>query len=319
MTRARERLVLVGEVSGLSRRVQRWAQGDVSHGCMLDWIMPAVLDHPDAQPLRSRCEVVLPVRGDASRWDIRVQMDADAPQDALEEPDEVPQQTAQPDETLLAQLQYAYPHPEPAVLQKQSVTELAHGDEENFFVRRKPAFLSQERKLTGAERGSALHRFMELLDGEALKTGDLRAQLTAQAERAAEQQRMTREQADAVIAGMEEIVRFWECPLGQAMLRGAGCAREKPFELRMDEDGQTRLVQGVIDLIVHTDEGAVLVDYKTDHTGLDPDSVRQRHGAQVRLYRRAAQQAGLSVRACVVYLFYTGQIVEIPPDEEPFL
>ncbi|MGN1248760.1 MAG: helicase-exonuclease AddAB subunit AddA [Candidatus Spyradocola sp.] len=318
MTRARERLVLVGEVSDLSRRVQAWAQGSVSPGCMLDWILPAVLDHPDAQPLRSRCEVVLPVRGDASRWDIRVQMDADAPQNTPEEPDEVPQQPEQPDETLLAQLQYAYPYPEPAVLQKQSVTELAHGDEEGFFVRRKPAFLSQEHRLTGAERGSALHRFMELLDVDALKTGDLRAQLTGQAERAAAQQRMTREQADAVIAGMEEIVRFWECPLGQAMLRGAGCAREKPFELRMDEDGQTRLVQGVIDLIVMTDEGAVLVDYKTDHTGLDPDSVRQRHGAQVRLYRRAAQQAGLRVRACVVYLFYTGQIVEIPPDAEPF-
>ena len=159
---------------------------------------------------------------------------------------------------------------------------------------------------------------MELLDVEALKTGDLRVQLTEQAGRAAAQQRMTREQADAVIGGMEEIARFFEGPLGRAMRDGAAFIREKPFELRMDEAGQTRLVQGVIDLIVLTDEGAVLVDYKTDHTGLDPDSVRQRHGAQVRLYRRAAQQAGLSVRACVVYLFYTGEIVEIPPDAETF-
>lgn len=316
MTRARERLALVGEVSDLSRRVQAWAQGGVSTGCMLDWVVPAVLDHPDAQPLRSRCEVALPVRADASRWDVRVQLDEEAPQDAPQEENSAPQQPPQPDETLLAQLQYVYPHPEPAVLQKQSVTELAHGDEESFFVRRKPAFLSQERRLTGAERGSALHRFMELLDVNALKTGDLRSSLTEQAERAAAQQRMTREQADAVISGMEEIARFFEGPLGRAMRDGAAFFREKPFELRMDEEGQTRLVQGVIDLIVQTDEGAVLVDYKTDHTGLDPDSVRRRHGAQVRLYRRAAQQAGLSVRACVVYLFYTGQIIEIPQDAD---
>lgn len=316
MTRARERLALVGEVSDLSRRVQAWAQGGVSPGCMLDWIVPAVLDHPDAQPLRSRCEVVLPVRADASRWDVRVQLDEEAPQETPQEDASAPQQPPQPDETLLAQLQYAYPYPEPAVLQKQSVTELAHGDEESFFVRRKPAFLSQERRLTGAERGSALHRFMELLDVNALRTGDLRAQLTEQAERAAAQQCMTREQADAVISGMEEIARFFEGPLGRAMRNGAAFFREKPFELRMDEEGQTRLVQGVIDLIVQTDEGAVLVDYKTDHTGLDPDSVRRRHGAQVRLYRRAAQQAGLSVRACVVYLFYTGQIIEIPQDAD---
>lgn len=318
MTRAKERLALVGEVGNLEKRAQAWAQGGGEPGCMLDWIMPALLDHPDAQSLRSRCGIALPVRGDASRWDIRVQLDEEAPQEAPQEADSAALQPPQPDEELLAQLRYRYPYPEPAVLQKQSVSELAHGQQEDFFVRKKPAFLNQERRLTGSARGSALHRFMEILDIEALKTGDLRAQLTAQAERAAAQERMTREQADAVLDGMEEIERFWACPLGRAMRAGARTMREKPFELRMDEGGQTRLVQGVIDLIVETEDGAVLVDYKTDHTGLDADSVRRRHGAQVRLYRAAAQQAGLSVRACVVYLFYTGQIIEIPQDAGDF-
>ena len=72
-----------------------------------------------------------------------------------------------------------------------------------------------------------------------------------------------------------------------------------------------RLVQGVIDLIVLEADGATLVDYKTDHTGLEPERVRQRHGAQVRLYREAAQRAGLVVKRSLVYLFSTGNAVEI--------
>ena len=39
--------------------------------------------------------------------------------------------------------------------------------------------------------------------------------------------------------------------------------------------------------------------------------MRQKHGVQVALYRKAAQLAGIKVKKSVVYLFYTGQAVEI--------
>lgn len=39
--------------------------------------------------------------------------------------------------------------------------------------------------------------------------------------------------------------------------------------------------------------------------------MRQRHGAQVRLYREAARRAGLVVKRSLVYLFSTGNAVEI--------
>lgn len=313
MTRARERLVLVGQVSGLKKQLNAWAQGNVDPHRMLDWIVPAVLNHPDAASLRKAYFLDIPERADASRWDIRVRMKTEETEQENQEAVELNDaQTVEEDADLLAQLQYQYPYPEPVVMQKQSVTELAHGKEETFFVRKKPAFLHREKKLSGAERGSALHRFMEILDFDALRSGGDRVQrLTEQAERAVHEDRMTREQADAVIAGIREIEGFLDSAIGRAILDGASILREKPFEIRMDENGLMRLVQGVIDLIVLTGEGAVLVDYKTDHSGLDRESVISRHGAQVRMYRRAAEEAGLHVRACVVYLFVNGVIISI--------
>ncbi len=317
MTRARERLALVGEVADLEGRMRAWESGGEEAGCMLDWIMPAVLTHPDAAPLRAAYGIAVAQEPDDSLWEVTVQSVAEAAQqDAAQEPDltGLKREENQPDEELLGQMRFVYPHGEGNVLQKQSVTELAHGPEETFFVREKPAFLNRERKLTGAARGSALHRFMEIVDFTRLKSGDARGELKRQAEQAVASARITPEQGEAVLSSLEELMGFLRSPIGSAILEGAPVLREKPFELRLDQGGQMRLVQGVIDLVVCKEDGAILVDYKTDHEGLDPESVRARHGAQVRLYAEAARRAGLSVRRSVVYLFYTGGIVEIPPE-----
>ena len=119
----------------------------------------------------------------------------------------------------------------------------------------------------------------------------------------------------AVMDGAEEALRFLDSETGRAILSGCRVLREKPFEIRMDEDGQMRLVQGVIDLMVLTESGAVLVDYKTDHTGLSEGEVRAKHGLQVNLYRQAAERAGIAVERCEVYLFFTGKSVEIRPGD----
>ena len=153
---------------------------------------------------------------------------------------------------------------------------------------------------------------MEILDFEPLKHCAMRGEeLQRQVQQAAKLARMTREEADAVLDGMNEIEHFLDSDIGRRILSGAKVLREKPFEIRMDEDGQMRLVQGVIDLMVIEGDGATIVDYKTDHTDLDAETVRQKHGAQVDLYREAALLAGITVKKCVVYLFYTGDTVEI--------
>ena len=287
--------------------------GGISAKCMLDWIVPAALTHPDARAVCERYGLEVAQEGDDSRWDVRVTMEAEAQEEMRSE--EIVMKDIEAEDAgseMLQQLQFVYPYPEPTVMQKASVSELAHGAQQSFFVRKKPAFLSKEKKLSGAARGSALHRFMEILDFEKLKhCASHGEELERQAQQAAQLARMTREEADAVLDGMSEIERFLDSGIGKSILSGAKVLREKPFEIRMDEGGQMRLVQGVIDLMVIEDDGATIVDYKTDHTGLDAETVQQKHGAQVALYRKAAQLAGIRVKRCVVYLFYTGNTVEI--------
>lgn len=316
MTRARERLVLVGEVTSLHKRMQDWAQPQPQQAaaCMLDWLMPAVLSHPDARSVRQAYGLELPEQADSSRWEIRVSMEAEAQE---EQEEALPGlgilgEDAPRDEDALAQLRYVYPYRQPQVLRKQSVTELVHGAQDTFFVKELPAFINRDKKLTGAARGSALHRFMEIVDyGRLAVCDDVAQELLAQMDDALLRAHMTGEQVQAVREGVHEIERFVRSDIGRAILSGAQVLREKPFEIRMDEGGEMRLVQGIIDLIVLKEDGAVLVDYKTDHTGLSPESVREKHGDQVLLYKQAAQRAGLVVKKSVVYLFYTGNMVEI--------
>ena len=87
------------------------------------------------------------------------------------------------------------------------------------------------------------------------------------------------------------------------------------------DSGKTKFIQETLEderfnagertLVLLFEDHAEIVDYKTDHTGLDEASVREKHSAQVALYRKAAQLAGLKVQKSLVYLFYTGNSVEI--------
>lgn len=323
MTRAQDRLALVGEINDLKgKELKIWQHDGDEPARMLDWIMPALRDHPDGKKLiwgDLWDFLELQERPDASRWEISASMDAqDAQQEGADEQEQPDAQREEvlPDEKLMAQLRYRYPYPESTVQRKQSVTDLAHGAEQSFFIKESPAFLTKDKKLRGAQRGSAIHRFMQIADFSAFAAAqDRRAELEKQANAAAQSLRMTREQADAVMDGAEEALRFLDSETGRAILSGCRVLREKPFEIRMDEDGQMRLVQGVIDLMVLTESGAVLVDYKTDHTGLSEGEVRAKHGLQVNLYRQAAERAGIAVERCEVYLFFTGKSVEIRPGD----
>ena len=65
--------------------------------------------------------------------------------------------------------------------------------------------------------------------------------------------------------------------------------REAPVSLRLDdEDGQTRLVDGQVDLAYETDSGWVVVDFKTD---IEIASAQDAYKQQVALYVEAVRRA----------------------------
>ncbi|WP_459129536.1 UvrD-helicase domain-containing protein [Guggenheimella bovis] len=66
-----------------------------------------------------------------------------------------------------------------------------------------------------------------------------------------------------------------------ALLKDAkGMKRELPFVYRYDVEGETTLLQGIIDLVLEYEEGVVLIDYKTDLS----TAYVERYKEQLRLY-----------------------------------
>lgn len=62
---------------------------------------------------------------------------------------------------------------------------------------------------------------------------------------------------------MEKLHALLQTPLARRMA-GARLYRETPFTLSREQDGETVLVQGIIDCYFVEDGKAILVDYKSD-------------------------------------------------------
>ena len=99
-----------------------------------------------------------------------------------------------------------------------------------------------------------------------------------------------------------------------------GTARsEKPivFAVYIDgKEGDSALVQGIIDLIYKTQEGVTLLDYKTDRLeGATPEErakeALERHAFQLNSYAAACEEDGLKVAHKLLYLVRYCEFVEV--------
>ena len=156
--------------------------------------------------------------------------------------------------------------------------------------------------MTGAERGTAYHRAMQLLDLsgiDGLSGNALVDAVAGQLDRAVALRLMTRPQRDAVKP--EALSRFLESPMGLRLRQATTLRREWPFNVRLQAtdaltpeerdklDDAELLVQGTIDCCFVEDGQWVLLDYKTDRTE-DMDALRAHYQSQLRLYALALQR-----------------------------
>ncbi len=153
LTRAKEKLILIGSAKGLTRRLEDWnavasspgpklpAHAVHRGGCFLDWLVPSLLRHPAADALRDAYGLTaLPAGarvGDGSRWRLMVELpDAMAEaaagggrtepwgQHAVKEGLPVPDDWTARDRDVLRALGWVDPRPSASALfAKTSVTE----------------------------------------------------------------------------------------------------------------------------------------------------------------------------------------------------
>lgn len=179
-----------------------------------------------------------------------------------------------------------------------------------------PAFL-REAAVTGAQRGSLVHKALSLVDWKALRSLSHARRLqclAAQREEWIARQLFTPEEAK--LLRPEDLAAFYESPLGARMLASPEVRREWSFNFRLSHEKQT-LLQGVIDCVFREGEGWILLDYKTDRV-TDGAAFVARHTPQLRLYAQALEEiTALPVRELWLYAVGDGRCYAVPRSDPP--
>ena len=321
LTRARQRLVLVGTVKDADKAMKRWqalSAAPFAASSHLDVIMAARCGaEADGLPVYSSLQVI-------PAADIRLpQVEAqNAARTLLEQVRENPGAYANPD--LDAQLAWQYPDPlatgMPLKLTASGLLREIEGPGRLPALMDRPAFLSEDaRRMTGAERGTAYHRCMQLLrlgpleglSGEALIDA-----VSRQLDDCAERRLMSAVQRQVVEAW--RLSRFLESDVGLRLRSAGRVQREWPFNvmLRIDDaltpqeagryGHEELLVQGTIDCCFVEDDQWVLLDYKTDRTD-DMDALRAHYEKQLNVYALALEHiTGMPVKQRLLCLLESG-------------
>jgi len=166
----------------------------------------------------------------------------------------------------------------------------------------RPAFM-EEKQLSGAERGTLVHRALSLIPLASLRAGeDLARQVHQAVHEMVEREIFTAQELLAL--NMRGVTAYFRSELGQRMLRSGLVKREWGFNLVLNEASGT-LLQGVIDCAFLEDGEWVLVDYKTDRIS-DEAAFCERYAMQLEWYARALERI-TSTPVKEMWLYAIGQ------------
>lgn len=223
-------------------------------------------------------------------------------------------------EEVIYRLSYTYPYDGiKHIPSKMSVSEIKklsreYEDGESMFepreVKRIPSFMKEKEVLKGANRGTAYHRVMELID---LREKDVAGAIA----RFAEKGFLSTEQAECIEC--EKIEKFLASDVAEKMRNAKRIRREESFTIMIDardvfENGENEkiCVQGTIDCLIENEDGSfVLVDYKTDRYE-NPDDIVKRYKKQLELYEIAVfNRFGCNCDEKCLYMFQNGDIINV--------
>ena len=322
MTRAKQKLIMLATpsrsagtyIAGVAkklagqREISPFAVRSVS--ALSDWLTMCALLHPDGEPLREYAGVSVDCDKQA---DFRLTCGViDQPfDDDVDESDNADTAVTEENSAVIDELrrhaEYVYPYEGLSGLPvKVAASSLAHRMTEKTYDRHldRPAFLQGE-KLTSAEKGTALHAFMQYADFAAARE-DIKAQLQL----LTDEGYLTQAQADSV--DIEKARSFIDSELVTRCLNADKVYKEYRFNIRIPANRvdpeieeslseETVILQGAVDLAFVEDGELVIVDYKTDRVKA-PEDLAERYASQLLLYKDAMEEClSLPVKECLIY------------------
>lgn len=167
---------------------------------------------------------------------------------------------------------------------------------------------------SGARRGTAFHRVLELIEyehrDEWIGSPEGHMKLTEWLKGLPAGGKISEE--DLGLVSVSRLLHFLQSPLAERMARAGRCGqlfREQPFVMGVpaDQAGQGLphdemvMIQGIIDAFMIEDGKIVLVDYKTDRVN-EAGELIARYKTQLDLYAEALQKAfGIPAAQKLIY------------------
>ncbi len=280
------------------------------------WIAMAALRHPGARKIRE--ELMLDVKELPSDSPMHLEIiypDTDVEDFSVEQ-----SESTETDEELIARIEeaanYKYPYSQLSeVLAKISASELSSEyNYRDYFAASKPKFLNDD-KLTGAERGTATHTFMQYADYTKAKS-----EPEAHAKELVEEGFISQQQLEAI--DFIKVKNFFNSSLGIRLMQSDKVYKEKRFiinipitdvykDLTDEMKNEKVLVQGVLDCAFEENGEIVLLDYKTDRVKNESELV-SRYSEQLMMYKKALEiTMGKPVSQTFLYSFSLDKEIEL--------
>ena len=181
-----------------------------------------------------------------------------------------------------------------------------------------PEFIRETAAKTGAEKGTAMHTFLQFADFSACESGSC----TQEADRLRENGFITAKQHSML--DIEKLDNFFKTPLYAHIKSAKAVHRELRFNLSAKPDevianapetSDFVLVQGVIDCFTENNDGTyTVIDFKTDNVKAEnaADILTERYKNQLAFYCKAVEDiTGKNVSRAVIFSFASMEEIEL--------
>jgi len=344
MTRAVDKLILIGTVNKIESKAKRWKKGSTQYNVFMsetfmDWICSSLYNHKDFKDIKQFLgdnDCRFEINDLSSRWKVNRLMlsdinyqDSEKTNDRIKIINEIVSFKNKVNSTyndeIQARLNWKYKYNNSVnVPSKLSVTDLKmlngvefeHVQYKIASLKDIPLFKEKEVEFTKAEIGTIMHFVMQHLDLSFDLSVD---QIQKQVNEMIIKKLLTEKEANVV--EKDKIVQFFNTDVGQRMKTSSTIKREVPFVIKKQaneiigslDKSDIILIQGIIDCYFYEGDEVVIIDYKTDDiTQIGLDKIKEKYKPQIMSYKEAVEKiTNKKVKSCYLYLFDINKSIEI--------
>lgn len=343
MTRAVDKLVMVGGMNKINSSFKKWRKGYSKYflykgSSYMDWIGSCLFNGMDVEEIEKIFE-----KGKCGELDVKMISSADLIKDKEIKTDDnsvgkinklLDDINVEDYREIERRLGYKYPHGNSIdVPAKLSVTSVKNLNREKFDKLRynipelasiftfdkENKRIAQEDQFKGSEIGTLIHLVMERIDtNKSLDKEGLKRQLDYMKSK----KLITESQIRYIDKNyLDKIESFFKSHIGIRMMKSSIVKKEAPFIIKRNADeimdGLNKsdfvLVQGIIDCYFEEDGEIVIIDYKTDNVKSNTiEDIKSQYKDQIYSYKDAVEKTtGKKVKESYLYLLSSGDLVSM--------